>query len=162
MAKQEPEALGNLDQLLDKWQAEHRELEASVLEISRWMNQDAQRQAPDFPAASARLRQLQQSLQRHFAHEEILGQLLAASRGVSTDEIAAACRQAARDHRTLNSRLDGLLEQLESSPPPATSASPQVWAAIVYEFNLFIDLLEQHEEQEEDSARWLHPRHVDP
>lgn len=150
MTNGEQKANAELGELFSKWKTEHRELNTQLIDISRWMNDASNRSLPTYEAAISRLMQLQQKLEQHFEHEEKLGYLLARSRGSSTVEIDAVSRQVDRDHRTLAARLEAIIGLLELGQPAGDS-----WPDIVVEFNLFIDALEQHEEQEESSVSWL-------
>ncbi len=145
--------VASLNQLFDQWKDEHRELDAYVRELTNWTNQESQLSVPRFLEAVTRLREFRDRLSAHFDKETELGNLLAKSRPGSSREIEGVRRQAAKDHSHLTKRLEALIGRMENAEAEFDS-----WSAAVYEFNLLIDVLEQHEEQEAESLGWLLPR----
>jgi iron-sulfur cluster repair protein YtfE (RIC family) len=152
MSTQSEESAEILKVLFSQWKEEHRELDAVVRELGDWTAEGSQSQAPNFEEAAQRLRGLKERLTGHFAKEQSIGLLLAEARGIPTPEIEAVQRQANKDHAQLTERLDKLIECMDSG-----EGESQCWDAAIYEFNLFLDVLEQHEELEAESVRWLIP-----
>lgn len=152
MSSEHQQALASLNQLFERWKAEHRELETHVLKLNQWVTGDEQNPATQFEEATKLFRQLQEHLEEHFTGENDIGELLARARGASTDEIEATRRQASKDHALLHQRLQTLIDSLA-----ARNDDVDQWAAIVYDFGLFIDLLEQHEDLEAENVRRLIP-----
>ncbi len=139
-----------LQAVFAEWTAEHRQVEHTVQALIEWTNEHIDPDANEFSEAALRLRNLGLRLDSHFAKEDTLGSLLAKSRGVATPEIEAVQRQADKDHTQLSQRLHALVERMERGVESSTG-----WKSAVYELNLFLDLLEQHEELEAENVRWL-------
>jgi iron-sulfur cluster repair protein YtfE (RIC family) len=152
MSNQHQESVEILNLLFGRWKEEHRQLDQVVQGLGEWLADDAQAHASPFQEAAERLRGLRQRLVEHFAKEHDIGGLLAEARGIATPEIESAQRQAEKDHLALTERLDTLIHRLEPS-----SGQEEDWRAMAYEFNLFLDVLEQHEEFEAECVRWLIP-----
>jgi iron-sulfur cluster repair protein YtfE (RIC family) len=152
MSAQNQESVDILNVLFSNWKDEHRQLDKFVLELGEWVTSDSQLKTPQFREAANRLRGLSKRLAEHFAKEQDIGKLLAEARGIATPEIKSAQRQAAKDHEILNERLKKLIEGMEAS-----SGSVEDWKRLTFEFDLFLDTLEQHEELEAESVRRLIP-----
>jgi iron-sulfur cluster repair protein YtfE (RIC family) len=152
MTSQHQESVEILNVLFSNWKDEHRQLDKFVQELGTWVTDDAQRLTPQFREAANRLRGLSERLSQHFAKEQDIGELLAEARGIATPQIESAQRQAGKDHRALTERLNKLIDGMESS-----SGLVEDWKRFTNEFNLFIDVLEQHEELEAESVRRLIP-----
>lgn len=134
------------------WRAEDRALESNIDEIRDWMHEVDQLGIPHFGETATRLGPLRDRLIAHFHREdEMIGQL-AELYPSSSPEIDSVRRQSVRDHHQLLSRLDDLTARLDEIEPPFAS-----WQAAMDELESFVDLLEQHEEQESDSIRMLMP-----
>ena len=153
MARTDPIAASELAELFRGWKSEHRQLDKQMLELFQWMNAASLREDPPFARAAERLRELLMMLQLHFRHEDTLGEKLATSHPNSTVEIDAVRTRPAQEHQTLHDRLEQIIARLDSR----SDDDKELWATVVYEFNLFFDLLEQHEELEESSVSWLRP-----
>jgi iron-sulfur cluster repair protein YtfE (RIC family) len=138
--------------LFAKWQAEHRQLDEFTEELRTWTYEVAQLGIPHFGEAANKLTLLRVRLQKHFQQEDEIGNQLANQQSVPSVEIEATRRKATQDHISLSTRLDDLIDRLAQTEPPFDS-----WEQAVQEVDLFIDALEQHEEQESASITWLSP-----
>ena len=138
--------------LFAKWQAEHQQLDQFTEELRTWTYDVAQLGIPHFGEAADKLTLLHGRLQSHFQQEDEIGSQLANQQSVPSVEIEATRRKAAQDHQSLSTRLDDLIDRLRQNEPPFDS-----WEQAVQEVDLFIDALEQHEEQESASITWLSP-----
>lgn len=137
--------------LIDRWKDEHRKLDQFVDAITNWMHEVSSLGIPHFGEAGSRLTQLRERLVKHFQVEDQIAVELCEARP-TCPERQAAKRQASRDHGQLLDRVDDLIERLSQLEPPFDS-----WQQAVYEIGLFIDALEQHEEQESENLQWLSP-----
>lgn len=153
MTNQHEETVEILNVFFEQWKEEHLQLDKYVLELSDWSHLDSQHQCPQFKEAADRLRGLEQRLVQHFSKETAIGLLLAEARGIATPEIEAARRQADKDHKLLADRLTRLIDLVNS----ASGDDVALWQKVRYELNLFLDVLEQHEELEAENVRWLIP-----
>jgi hypothetical protein len=88
----------------------------------------------------------------HFAREDQLIGQLADLYPTSSPQVDAVRRQASGDHDQLCERLDNLIERLDQVVPPFAS-----WQNAMDEVELFVDALEQHEEQESETFKMLMP-----
>lgn len=152
MINQSSEAVDVLIGLFSQWKSEHEQLSRFVRELSVWATQDSQSESPNFSQAAVGLRKLDQRLVEHFEKEQAIGLLLADARGTSTPEVEAVQRQADKDHLALQKRLHELIEKIDRGP-----RNPSTWNAAIEELNLFLDVLEQHEELESENVRSLIP-----
>lgn len=177
------QATEKLAEMFSGWKTEHERLDATMLELFQWINAPLHRRWPPCTVAAERLRELLTQLRVHFVHEETLGEMLAASHGGATHEIQAVRERVAREHRILGDRLQGIIDELVrgadaaediiavsrlasgsgggglselAKSEPGNEASSW-WDSILVQLNLFYDLLEQHEEQEERAVQWLRP-----
>ena len=137
--------------LTEKWIREHLELDQWVSELVAWMDDVSKLGIPRFGQAGTQLNQLRHRLVEHFHVEDQIAIELCESRP-SCMEVQAARRQAARDHDQLLARMDDLYEKLMQLEPPFAS-----WQDAVQQIGLFVDVLEQHEEQESENIHWLSP-----
>ena len=135
-----------------QWKNEHDELDLQLSELRQWFETDRRLQTVPFAEAVRRLKLLQSQLENHFSGEQRLGELLARVRGASSPELEASIRQANKDHEILLKRLTALVESANMAEGEFDS-----WQAFAYEFSLFVDVLEQHEEMEESNVRSLFP-----
>ena len=139
--------------LSHKWHKEHRALDVFIEGFRQWAYQVSQRGLPRFGETAARLQQLHQRLEEHFACEDDLASQFATSRIGLSPEVDANRRQVAQDHNSLLSRLQRLIEKLNETDPPFAS-----WQAATDQVDRLLDALDQHEEQEADSITWLLPK----
>ena len=141
-----------LSSFYQTWKAEDRELEAGIDEIRDWMQEVTQLGIPHFGETATRLNPLRQQLVTHFQREDQMIGQLAGLYSTSSPEVEAVSRQSTRDHDQLLARLDDLIQRLSETDPPFAS-----WQAAIAEVEMFVDVLEQHEEQEADSIETLMP-----
>ena len=141
--------------IFQAWKAEDRELESSIDAVRDWMQEVSQLGIPHFGETATRLRPMRARLEVHFAHEDEMVTQLAELYPPSSPEIDAVRRQSDRDHSRLLERLDGLIDRLDQTEPPFAS-----WQAAMEEVELFVDVLEQHEDQESESFEMLIPAKV--
>jgi iron-sulfur cluster repair protein YtfE (RIC family) len=143
-----------LDNQLNHWLTEHRELD---LELTRFLKRLTSVHWPteiQLLGIRSMLDRLVEHLDAHFTREgELVELLVAARQGQSTPEIEAVHRQTMRDRHAILARVGAVRERL-CDPLRAR----QTWAEIKAELNLIADVLEQHEEQERESIAWLRPR----
>ncbi len=137
--------------LTEKWIREHLELDQWISELVAWMDEVSKLGIPRFGQAGTRLNQLRHRLVEHFRVEDQIAVELCESRPSSV-EVQAAQRQASRDHDQLLDRMDDLYEKLMQLEPPFAS-----WQDAVQQIGWFMDMLEQHEEQESENIQWLSP-----
>jgi hypothetical protein len=140
---------------IQAWRQEDRELESRVDQVRDWMREVSQFGIPYFGEAATRLRPLRAKLEEHFALETELLLLLGDSYPSSSPEVEAVRRQSEHDHDLLLERIDDLVSRLEQVEPPFRS-----WLEAMDEVDLFVDVLEQHEEQELESLSMLIPDEV--
>ena len=135
-----------LDRLLQQWQQEHRELERVVGELRWWSSDSPSVDRLRFIEMADRLTLLRDHLFEHFDREVEIGWELPPHSASPAEELEASHRQAADDHQQLLERLDQLIGRLRASPLPFDS-----WQDALDELDLFLDSLDEHEEQEETS-----------
>ncbi|MEO8272161.1 MAG: hemerythrin domain-containing protein [Aureliella sp.] len=139
-----------LSVLFARWKDEHRQIDARMEELCHWIHGQGNVVTPPFLRTAQKLGELRDQLETHFVKEEELGRLLADARGGLTAEIDGVCHKNDREHTFLLERLGQLIHSLGTAEPEFDS-----WEAITREFELFVDKLEQHEEQEAQSVGWL-------
>ncbi len=139
-----------LNSLFARWKAEHQQLNACTAELCKWFHSQAGVVTPPFLRAAQKLGELRDQLETHFVKEDELGRLLAEARGGITTEIDGVCQERDREHVTLLARLGRLIHSLGTSQPEFDS-----WDSATLEFELFVDILEQHEEREAETVGWL-------
>jgi hypothetical protein len=152
MRKMNTNAKHPLAEFYQTWKAEDRALEAGIDEIRDWMHEVNQLGIPHFGETATRLGPLRDRLVAHFQREDEMISQLAELYPSSSPEIEAVRRQSSRDHHQLLVRLDDLTSRLGQIEPPFAS-----WQAAIDELESFVDLLEQHEEQESESIEMLMP-----
>lgn len=147
------ETISRLGELYDRWKQEHEELRVFVDALTDWAADQQTEQAATLSANSAlrKLRELDARLELHFSKEAELGTLLAEAKGQSAVEVESASRRAEGDHRHLGARLHALISKIEKQ-------DFETWGDVSREISLFVDALEQHESQENESVGWLMPR----
>ncbi len=150
MSTEKADSNVKLTKLFKDWKDEHKRLDGMMLDLFEWMNSGSHRQSPPYREAVERLKKLLELLNLHFAQEAMLNIALAENHGGVSCEIAAVGERIASEHQTLSERLQSIIEIF--SQPERDSAG---WPEAVVQFNLFYDVLEQHEEQEENSVQWL-------
>lgn len=154
MTQQSHPAL-DLDALFQTWQQEHQQVQDHLDGILDWLSLDG-KMVDELGARRevvAELERLCGRLRRHFSTESQLGTLLETVRGRQTQEIALLRARAESDQRHLMSRLK---EQVNAIHEAETGT--EAWDSAVYNFGLFVDALEQYEDQEAESVQWLMPR----
>jgi hypothetical protein len=136
----------------ENWRAEDRQLEVGIDGVRDWMQEVNQLGIPHFGETATRLLPLRQRLVTHFQREDQMIAQLAELYPSSSPEVQAVRSQSSRDHHQLLNRLDDLIGRLGKTEPPFAS-----WQAAMDELESFVDLLEQHEEQEAESIERLMP-----
>ena len=121
-----------------------------MLDLSEWFHCEGHVVTPPFLLAAEKIGELRKQLQEHFTREEQLGRLLAESKGKTTQEIDAVCSRNDREHAVLDQRIGGLIIRLGSAEGEFDN-----WEVVTREFELLVDALEQHEEQEAAQIGWL-------
>ena len=139
-----------LNALFARWKEEHRVLDTYVAELCEWFHRPVETSSPPVEQAIVRLGELRKQLEAHFVKEMELGRLLAEARGTVTMEIDSMRHKHDREHANLLERLGQLIARLDTTEPQFDQ-----WEAITRDFELFVDTLEQHEEQEAASIGWL-------
>lgn len=147
-----PNASPSVSVIFANWQKEDRGLESCVDQVRDWMREVAQLGIPHFGETATRLRPLRHRLVQHFAREDEMIEQLAQLYSSSSPEIEAVRRQSVHDHDQLLARLDNLINRLNELVPPFDS-----WQTAIDDVEMFVDLLEQHEEQESESVQMLMP-----
>ena len=137
-----------LNALFARWKDEHHQIDARVAQLCQWLHGQEHIVTPPFMHAAQNLGELRDQLETHFVKEEQLGRLLADARGGLTAEIDSVCHKLDREHTVLLDRLGRLIHSMGTAEPEFDS-----WDAATRE--LFVDTLEQHEEQEAESVSWL-------
>lgn len=141
-----------IDALFGRWKEEHRHVDAALLYLTDWFHQQGTVLSPPFVLATAKLSELRAQLEGHFAKEDELVRLLGEARGSTTMEIESVRRQTEREHATIISRISELITNLGTAQAEFDS-----WETATRDFELLVDLLEQHEEQEAATVGWLLP-----
>lgn len=139
--------------LFAKWHEEHQQLETFTGELRQWAYERAQLGMPQFGETANKLAYLRTHLVAHFEREDEIASQLSSGQAAASVEVQATCRQAAHDHLHLLKRLDDLISRLNQVQPPFDS-----WEQAFREIDLFLDAMEQHEEQEDASITWLTPQ----
>ena len=147
-----PKTRKSFPNVFHTWQLEDRDLETSIDQVRNWMQEVNQLGIPHFGETATRLRPLRDRMLVHFAREDQMIGQLADLYPTSSPEVDAVRRQASRDHDQLSERLDNLIERLDQVVPPFAS-----WQNAMDEVELFVDALEQHEDQESENFRMLMP-----
>ncbi len=143
----------SFSQLFEEWKREHTVLEHLAGELGTWMNDDFRRGNSLLAEATARLRGLHERLNQHFDVEDSITDVLAEDRGVDRPEINGLREMTASDHRHLATRLRSLINRLDNAQSQLQSRQEAI-----DEFNLILDAIEQHEEQEAAQVNWLRPK----
>jgi iron-sulfur cluster repair protein YtfE (RIC family) len=141
------------DVLFQGWKEEHCELDRQAMELSVWLHDQSKLRAAQFREAVSRISDLKERLTSHFKNEELICEELLKQRGWGSHESQAVQRQSNRDHEVISSRLKHLIDRMQEGESDCDS-----WTTGVRELNLILDVLEQHEEQEEESVGSLLPR----
>ncbi len=139
-----------LHALFAQWKDEHRQLDVHVATLCQWLHGQGHIVTPPFLRGAQKLGELRDQLEAHFVKENELGRLLANARGSLTTEIESVCHKHDREHTVLLERLGRLIHSLGTAESQFDS-----WDAATREFELFVDTLEQHEEQEAEAIGWL-------
>lgn len=144
--------------LFRRWQAEVRELEGFVDGLRDLMQKMGEGSPYGFEGPLVGLLDLKSRLCDHFDREDRIIAALASTFDHPPTELEATLRQAKHDHRQLIERLDRFADRLRrwqphSDVPPDSEARDHALA----ELELFVDLLEQHEDQENESIELLMP-----
>jgi hypothetical protein len=153
------EARQELESVFQAWKDQHQEL---LQNLDGFLDQLRDNAASDQASVGGehelvgQLNRTREKLQEHFIAERQMNKLLKASRGKPTPEINSLKQKAESEHRQLLSRLEGQVESIASA---YRKKDPSRWLQSVDEINLFLDALEQHEDQEADNIRWLMSSH---
>lgn len=137
-----------LERLLQLWRDEHAELVRSIREITLWLGEVAVLPDSPYPELSARLTEFRQRMLRHFEREDVMGADMREVYGCV--EAEANARRAEADHHHLVNRLDALIAKLTAPQPGFDS-----FQDAVQQVSLFVDAVEQHEEEESQGLQWL-------
>ncbi len=143
-------------ELFAQWHEEHQQLESFITQLRRWAYEIGQMGIPHFGETAGKLSQLRGRLVSHFAREDEIGSQLSNHQAAPSVEVQATCRSAAHDHANLLKRLDDLISRLNQTEPPF-----DFWEQAVREVDLFLDAMEEHEEQETANITWLSPQSED-
>lgn len=147
------ESTHRLKALFEDWKCEHQALDRHVDDLLEWLADGSCPEDIRCEEASDRLQQLRDRLQRQFDLENGISGLLVKARGSQTQELHAVLDKAEREHQQLMNRLNDLIDRSGN----ACAGFPS-WQEAVYQINLFIDVLEQHEDEEAERVGWLIPR----
>lgn len=139
-----------LSTIFTDWQNEEEQLEVFIDAVRDWMGEVGQLGIPHFGEAATRLRPLRQRLDIHFEREDSIVQQLGALYESGSPEIDAVRRQSIRDHQKLLDFLDDFIRRLDETDPHFKS-----WEQAMEQLEMFVSLLEQHEDQESDSIQTL-------
>lgn len=137
-----------LEKLIRLWQGEHAELIRSIRETTLWLGQLRDPSPSVFGELAKHMEQFRERLLGHFAREDALATELLDVYGCA--EAESTRRRAEGDHLHLTRRVDDLLAKLHS--PLNGFASFQ---EAIQEISLFVDAVEQHEEEEAQGLEWL-------
>ena len=144
--------------LFRQWQGEVRELEGFVDGLRDWMQKMGEGSPYVWDGPLVGLLDLKTRLRDHFDREDRIIAALASTFDHPPTELDATLRQAKHDHRQLIDRLDRFVERLRQFMPSADlRPEPEAWDNALAELELFVDLLEQHEDQENESIELLMP-----
>ena len=142
--------------IYESWKQEDRQLDKCLDTIRNWMQQVNQLGIPHFGETATRLRPLKARLFAHFGREnELILQLVNFYQSSSPDVVALQTEMLTA-HDQLLTRLGDLIDRLSLPEPPFES-----WTNAMDEVALFVDALEQHEEQETRSIAMLMPTATD-
>lgn len=137
-----------LEELIRLWQGEHAELLRSIRETTLWIGQLCDQSASYCDDLVKHMEQFRERMLRHFDREDSLAKELHGVYGCV--EAESTRRRAEGDHLHLTRRVDELLVKLHS--PADGFASFQ---EAIQEISLFVDAVEQHEEEEAQGLEWL-------
>jgi iron-sulfur cluster repair protein YtfE (RIC family) len=137
-----------LEQLLQLWRDEHAELVRSIREITMWLGEVAALQDSPYAELTERLTAFRHRMLRHFEREDVMGADMQEVYGCV--EAEANSRRAEGDHHHLINRVDTLIAKLTSSRPAFDS-----FQDAIQQVSLFVDAVEQHEEEESQGLQWL-------
>ena len=140
-------------EVFEMWRREDGELSARLDAIRCAMVSEASPDSSCCATVARRLQEFREYLVGHFSAEDELSDQLAGFYPKASPEIEAMKRQSARDHQRLLGQLDDLVGYLGQSKPQFES-----WQAAIEKVEWFVDLLEQHEDQEAESVSALMPR----
>lgn len=156
MANDRSAACAALSQAMLFWKAEQLELNAELRRMADWVSIQNLPRISDSSLLGYRLTLLLDRIQVHFESERRVGKLLAEARDHATQEIEATRGRANREHDSLIARLEQLIASVEANSPSHWETLSH-WEKLAVEFGLFVDAMEQHEEQESESIGWLLP-----
>lgn len=137
-----------LERLIELWRLEHAELIERIRAITLWLGSTCRGDAEPFEELATRLQQFRERLLSHFEREDALGDDLRAVHGCA--EADANARRAASDHPHLVRRVEDLISRLTRPQPEFDS-----FQDAVEQVSLFVDAVEQHEEEEAMGLQWL-------
>ncbi len=140
-------------EVFEIWRREDCELSARLDAIRCFMVSEASPDASCCASVASRLKQFREYLVDHFGAENELSDQLAVFYPKASPEIEAMKRQSFRDHQRLLGQLDGLVADLDQS-----ELHSGLWKTAIEKVEWFVDLLEQHEDQEAESVSALMPR----
>ncbi len=139
-------------EVFEIWRREDGELSARLDAIRCFMVSEASPDSSCCANVARRLNEFREYLVNHFSAEDKLSDQLAGFYPKASPEIQAMKRQSTRDHQRLLGQLDELVGNLSQSKPHFDS-----WKAAIEKVEWFVDLLEQHEDQEAESVSALMP-----
>ncbi|MFG0261087.1 MAG: hypothetical protein ACF788_01680 [Novipirellula sp. JB048] len=149
------ESLKTVAALFESWKREHSDLQHELDVLRDWICDAAAPRAAESSDAANRLLQIRDRLVDHFVREDQIGRQLREHYPKGSLEVEASYRQACQDHEELLSEVDDLASRLDEVGVPFES-----WGEAVHEVTLFIDRVEEHEENEAEHVRWLAPPEV--
>ena len=131
--------------LIQIWKTERKEVAACIDDLRHWMDEVSQLGIPHFGETATRLGPLRQRLIHHFAIEDEIIERFAPPADATTPGMDDPRHCSSREHREIIGRLDDMLSRLAQPDPPFPS-----WQAAMKEVESFVDLLEEHESQENE------------
>lgn len=152
MPRRKTETIDRLNETFELWMQDYREIGDLCHDLIDRMAAGGKR-CTDIAKLEKELLHLLSRLQNHFQMELALGRLLTDAHGRSSSEIDATRRQADKDHAVLCDRFERLIERTVVNK----DGSDESQGSVAYEFNLIIDVIEQHQELEFENLRSLFP-----
>lgn len=146
-----------LQSLFRAWKLEHEQLLQQVDDLfdslvkQSWKDDESRSQIQSHSTSELRL--LADRLKEHFSKETRIGLLLELARGRATHEVASMREKAEHEHRQLMDRLQSEIKTITSA-----EIGTEEWKSAIQSFGLFVDALEQHEDEEADNVSWLMPK----
>jgi hypothetical protein len=134
--------------LIRVWQEEHQELIQKIRQTTLWLGELARQAEPRFGELGEHLTRFRQSMLDHFHRESTLADTLFETYGCV--EADSNRRRAADDHVHLSRRIDDLVGRLRDDGAGFAS-----FQDAIHQVGIFVDAVEQHEEEEAEGLQWL-------